>query len=414
MLFVFDTGANFSSEAKSVLCYINGTTRKAQATSGTGFTETKLSGSAAGVQQCALYSVISNLTTEQLQNLRNGIMGFNVSGKAMKSYNPASNTWSECTKGDGGCLLIPLSDISVSTTRNNLLDWLEKINSSGNNNYEIKGNIAGDTGAIMQESWAYLFGKQGLSGTNYTAPTTSGDSCKANKYTIYIANSFNNASGAKDQGDSPEKTLKGTSTATAQNASPASLASNWTAASGTDSNKCGNFTFDRNANNFKSGIYAAHWAGYLKTQEVVSYGIGVVNPGACKPDYPAILKLLARKGGGKYFDASNMAEMSTVLTTILDEILAVNTVFASASLPVSVNTQGTYLNQIFVGMFRPQADKNPRWMGNLKQYKFSFNSTGDDLMLVGADNKQAIGSKGFIGNCARRFWGQDSKTTNDY
>ena len=38
---------------------------------------------------------------------------------------------------------------------------------------------------------------------------------------------------------------------------------------------------------------------------------------------------------------------------IFSEIQAVNSVFASVSLPVSVNTEGTFLNQVYIGMFRP-------------------------------------------------------------
>ena len=38
---------------------------------------------------------------------------------------------------------------------------------------------------------------------------------------------------------------------------------------------------------------------------------------------------------------------------------AVNSVFASSSLPISSNTQGTYQNQVFIGMFRPDARRQP-------------------------------------------------------
>ena len=41
---------------------------------------------------------------------------------------------------------------------------------------------------------------------------------------------------------------------------------------------------------------------------------------------------------------------------IFNEIQAVNSVFASASLPVSVNARGTYLNQVYMGMFRPDGE----------------------------------------------------------
>ena len=56
---------------------------------------------------------------------------------------------------------------------------------------------------------------------------------------------------------------------------------------------------------------------------------------------------------------------SEVMLAVFNEIQAVNSVFAAASLPVSVNARGTYLNQVYMGMFRPDADGHPRWRGNL-------------------------------------------------
>ncbi len=48
------------------------------------------------------------------------------------------------------------------------------------------------------------------------------------------------------------------------------------------------------------------------------------------------------------------------LREIFNEIQAVNSVFASASLPVSVNARGTYLNQVYMGMFRPDGERASR------------------------------------------------------
>ena len=77
--------------------------------------------------------------------------------------------------------------------------------------------------------------------------------------------------------------------------------------------------------------------------------------------------------------------------------------FASVSLPISVNTEGTYLNQVYIGMFRPDEDGFPRWPGNLKQYKLGIVS--NQLRTLDADNIQAINtSTGFITECARSFW----------
>ena len=62
----------------------------------------------------------------------------------------------------------------------------------------------------------------------------------------------------------------------------------------------------------------------------------------------------------------------------------------SASLPVSVNARGTFLNQIFMGMFRPDGDALPRWRGNLKQYQFGYDPTTDSLFLSDKNGNPAI------------------------
>lgn len=126
------------------------------------------------------------------------------------------------------------------------------------------------------------------------------------------------------------------------------------------------------------------------------------------PGWTAVLKSMANASKGKYFDVSSANAgqgIRQVLDTILSEIQSVNSVFAAVSLPVSVNTQGTYLNQVYVGMFRPAEYALPRWAGNLKQYKLGYTSSGK-LGMLDADSKDAIssGGTGFIAECARSYW----------
>ncbi|MGH8858695.1 MAG: hypothetical protein ACREXG_11830, partial [Polaromonas sp.] len=124
---------------------------------------------------------------------------------------------------------------------------------------------------------------------------------------------------------------------------------------------------------------------------------------------------------GKYFATSSYDEISTAILKILNEVQAVNSVFSSASLPVSVNAQGTYLNQIFLGMFRPDASANPRWVGNLKQYQFILEypdpSKPDPnkatLKLGDSAGNPAISSAGtgFITPDAVSFWTKKDVST---
>jgi Tfp pilus tip-associated adhesin PilY1 len=88
----------------------------------------------------------------------------------------------------------------------------------------------------------------------------------------------------------------------------------------------------------------------------------------------------------------------------------VNTVFAATTLPVSINVRGTNLNQVYIGVFRPDGNQSPRWLGNLKQYKLGVKDAAlGQLELQDANSNPAVNLKsGFIFNTATSFWTQDS------
>jgi type IV pilus assembly protein PilY1 len=157
------------------------------------------------------------------------------------------------------------------------------------------------------------------------------------------------------------------------------------------------------------------WAYFLKQRSslaVTTYTIEVNRASSGQgPGWTALLNSMAAKSGGTYESASSAVanNISDAINHALSRIQGINTVFASVSLPVSVNTQGTYLNQVFVGMFRPEEGAMPRWAGNLKQYKLGM--VNSSLKLVDATDTQAINtSTGFIQECARSFW---TPSTND-
>lgn len=164
------------------------------------------------------------------------------------------------------------------------------------------------------------------------------------------------------------------------------------------------------------GRYADEFADFLRRtdvdgtqsaqQNVTTYAIDVYRAQQ-DTNQTALLRNVAAYGGGKYFAATNEAALRSAFDDIFSEINSVNSAFASASLPVSVNTQGTYLNQVYIGMFRPEI--TPRWYGNLKQYQFRANvdTSGNIVSVVLADrfNNDAINSQnGFILPTATSFW----------
>ena len=139
------------------------------------------------------------------------------------------------------------------------------------------------------------------------------------------------------------------------------------------------------------------------TQGIVTHTVAVTGASS-DGNYPNFIQGIANYGGGSFHSASNADALLKSLIEIFNEIQSVDSVFAAASLPVSVNARGTFLNQIFMGMFRPDADASPRWRGNLKQYQFGLDGIGA-LKLVDATGTSAIsGTTGFISPSAVSFW----------
>ncbi|HEY8856388.1 MAG TPA: hypothetical protein VIM43_03400, partial [Rugosibacter sp.] len=147
--------------------------------------------------------------------------------------------------------------------------------------------------------------------------------------------------------------------------------------------------------------YADEWARFMYKYGVPSVVDDPKNPGvkirnkiatytidvckdACQSSQATLLKSMANVGGGKYFQSTSQASIKSALSLIFAEIQAVNSVFASATLPISVNTQGTFENQVYLGVFRPDASARPRWFGNLKEYKFGRYCDADrnDKVLI--------------------------------
>jgi type IV pilus assembly protein PilY1 len=173
------------------------------------------------------------------------------------------------------------------------------------------------------------------------------------------------------------------------------------------------------ANSDKSSVrFADEWARFLYNadldgtdgqQNIRMFTIDVYNrsPDAAQG---ALLKSMADTNGpgGYYSVGGDLYGLIAAFTDVLTQIASINSVFASASLPVSVNTQGTFLNQVFMGVFRPDGDGNQRWAGNLKQYKFAL--SGGNLFLADANGVSAVDaiSTGFIQNCATSYWTADS------
>jgi type IV pilus assembly protein PilY1 len=164
---------------------------------------------------------------------------------------------------------------------------------------------------------------------------------------------------------------------------------------------------------------ADEWARFLYTtdvgeatgfQNVQVYTIDVFKDQQ-DADQTALLFSMAKYGGGRYFQASSEEAILKALRDIMIEIQSVNSVFASASLPINATNRSQNENQVFIGMFRPDSGARPRWYGNLKKYKIG--QFGQEFKLADADDQEAVSSAtGFIQPCARSFWTTDTTSSD--
>lgn len=239
-----------------------------------------------------------------------------------------------------------------------------------------------------------------LAKTTYKSPITEDNTCGAN-YIVLVGNTWPNQAGATNANTAPwpRDTNLNTRLAWPHQAQfyPVPL-----------------------PNSQKSNVrFADEWAKFLYTTDVSDqpgiqnlrmFTIDVYNSSA-DAKQGALLKSMADQSGpGGYFTVGgDLYKLINAFKDILTQIAAVNSVFASASLPVAVNAQGTFLNQVFMGVFRPDAEAQQRWAGNLKQYQFAIDGP-TSIILVDKAGKPAVDSKntGFIDNCATSFWTSDN------
>ncbi len=212
-------------------------------------------------------------------------------------------------------------------------------------NAKKKTDYAGNTSGTAQSNAVHAISGNALStktATTYNNPVLPG--CSKN-YIIYISNGSSQDSNADTTQPTVALSTVGGSTT----------------------------TIGLNPSGSQDNI-ADEWARFLKVSSlgatVYTIDINKVTTGQ-GPGWTALLKSMASQSSGKYFDVASSgtgSQISDALNNIFSEIQSVNSVFTSVSLPLSVNTQGTLLNQVFVGMFRPDPDSSPRWAGYLKQY----------------------------------------------
>jgi len=323
----------------------------------------------------------------------------------------------------GGYIRFGVRDMTNSTNRTalqnilagiaaNTTDPAEKVAGMANKDedagfYEIYKYLSGlspFTGLYSQNSFADApHNPQSLSGAGqgltsgfalsnpgngavYQSPISSGASC-ASTYIIYIANNANNS------GSSGQAAYE----STVANASPALVATalldTWT----------DEWTYFLRTNGVvvpagnNNGAVVTYVLDAYSAQQNVGYSNSLMNA--------------AKVGGGKYFQVGSQTDIANALGMILAEIQAVNSTFASASLPVNTTNRTQDKNQVFIPMFRPDSQDRPLWMGNLKQYQLISLAGSIDLGDNSTTPINAVNPlTGFVTPCAQSFWTTDSGT----
>jgi len=284
----------------------------------------------------------------------------------------------------------------------------------------------GDYGALMYEAWKYFSGKTNAAITSNQRDYTGNGSVNVSPYTA------GNITGSALANSTSTTYINPLSTTQPCNKNFIIFIGNgFPSTSSTDPNTLSvtNWTSSHSTQIYDEGTkttYLDEWARFLHTIGAANKPCDTsVSPNICADnlittytidvykdhiDTPQtnLLKSTASVGGGKYFAATSKEQIEAALTRIISEIQAVNSVFTSASLPVSVNTQGTFLNQIYMGVFRPDNTGAPRWQGNLKQYKFTLTTDAsgtEGISLADADGALAVNTNtGFIDPSARSYW----------
>ncbi len=356
----------------------------------------------------ALVATLNGLAVndDDTAKYRVGLMLFTETGNKPKFNQNNDNE-------DGGYVRAAIRDMTAA----NKAKYMALLNSLDKTNDQSNGGKAGKTMAEVFQYYSALapYAGENKAKTDYKGNTTGTAQSKAiyalpvNALEAYDGNKYN--SPLQDGSCAGNYVIYISNGPVQDNASDSSTASGWLQSAANAEGVSGATTaIPINPSGSQDNV-ADEWARFMRKSSlgIKTYTLDVDPKTTGQgPGWSALMKSMANVSDGKYFATSSGnggAQIAQALGFIFSEIQAVNSVFASVSLPVSVNTQGTYLNQVYIGMFRPDSDGLPRWTGNLKQYKLAQQNNNTVLRTVDADDKLAINSEtGFITECARSYW----------
>ena len=384
VLLILDSSANWSTNISGAAnCYYKDNGVQIFPAVGPVDQGTKL-----GIEQCALYNLIDGLPVATSGGAAGDAL-FNVAIMLMNE-SPNNGTYPRQA-------FVALTTSNKAALKAKIAAFAKNADKASNADY----------GLAMYEAYLYFKGVTRLNGgygptgkrddnafngSLYKSP--SGSSC-GRHYVIVIGN-------GSPQNSNPEKGVQGLLAALPANSQGAPNTSQ--IAVPLAGNDAANWSDE-----MSRYMRYVDVSGKDDVQGIISHAVAVLK-GASDGGFPYLMNSIANQGGGNYYEATSADVLLKALTDIFNQIQAVNSVFASASLPVSVNLQGTYQNQVFMGMFRPDKDAKPRWVGNMKQYQFGLDAL-DKLYLAettldtaGRPGAAISSSTGFINPAAVSFW----------
>jgi type IV pilus assembly protein PilY1 len=136
-------------------------------------------------------------------------------------------------------------------------------------------------------------------------------------------------------------------------------------------------------------------------QNVITYGIGFEE--GMTPYATTFLNQMTNYGGGKYYGTKSASEVSDAFTSVLNNILSVNTSFTAPAVSVNAFNRLTYLDEIYYAVFRPNT--MPKWDGNVKRYRLGKATGETTLSLLDATGAKAIDpNTGFFKDASKSYW----------
>ena len=142
-------------------------------------------------------------------------------------------------------------------------------------------------------------------------------------------------------------------------------------------------------------------------QNITTYTVGFAfdsSTGSAQEllDAQQLLTDTATKGGGRFIEASNGAELVTTLNELLSEILKVNSTFSSPAVSVNAFNRATNLEDLYFTLFKPTDGEH--WEGNLKKFKLEFDAN-DVPFVADINHNPAIDSAtGFFKDSSQSYW----------